>query len=99
MSETDSYNLQRFLTAQAEDYSRALRELQRGRKESHWIWYIFPQIAGLGHSSTAQMYAIQSKDEAIAYLNHQILGARLKWCCEAMLTHQGKRIEDIMDFP
>jgi uncharacterized protein (DUF1810 family) len=99
MNEKDPHNLQRFVTAQAQDYERALRELQRGQKESHWIWYIFPQVAGLGHSSTAQDYAIQSRDEAVAYLGHAVLGDRLQRCCEALLQHQGKSIQEIMGFP
>jgi uncharacterized protein (DUF1810 family) len=99
MNQSELFNLQRFVTAQAEDYDCALEELQRGRKESHWIWYIFPQVAGLGHSPMAQEYAIQSREEAVAYLNHPILGARLKQCCEALLKHQGKKVEDIMGFP
>ena len=98
-SEQDPDNLQRFLTAQAEDYECALGELKRGRKESHWIWYIFPQVAGLGHGSMAREYAIQSRGEAVAYLKHPVLGARLRECAEALLTHQGKRIEDIMGYP
>jgi|ERR1051326_6363906 uncharacterized protein (DUF1810 family) len=97
--DVDTYNLSRFLTAQTEDYDCALEELQRGRKESHWIWYIFPQVAGLGHSSMAQKYAVQSREEAVAYLNHSILGTRLKQCCEALLKHSGKKVEDIMGFP
>ena len=99
MNEQDPHKLQRFLTAQTEDYECALSELQRGRKESHWIWYIFPQGAGLGHSSMAQQYAIRSRDEGVAYLGHPILGARLQQCCEALLKHQGKKVEDIMGFP
>ena len=99
MNDQDPHNLQRFLTAQAEDYECALRELQRGRKESHWIWYIFPQVAGLGHSSMAKEYAIGSRDEAVAYLNHAILGSRLQRCCEALLEHQAKKVQDIMGFP
>ena len=99
MSEQDPHNLQRFLTAQAEDYQCALRELQRGAKESHWIWYIFPQVAGLGRSPTAQDYAIRSRDEAVAYLNHAVLGSRLQRCCEALLKHQGRSVHDIMGFP
>ena len=99
MSERDPHNLQRFVTAQAEDYQCALGELQRGQKESHWIWYIFPQVAGLGHSPTAQEYAIRSRDEAVAYLTHAVLGTRLQRCCEALLKHQGRRIQDIMGFP
>ena len=99
MSEQDPHNLQRFVTAQAEDYQRALRELQRGQKKSHWIWYIFPQVAGLGHSPTAQEYAIRSRDEAVAYLTHAVLGTRLQRCCEALLKHNDRRIQDIMGRP
>jgi len=99
MSDPDTYNLQRFLAAQAEDYECALGELQRGRKESHWIWYIFPQVAGLGRSSMAEKYAIQSRDEAVAYLNHPVLGARLRECSETLLKHRSNRIEDIMGYP
>ena len=99
MNERDPHNLQRFVTAQTEDYQSALRELQRGQKESHWIWYIFPQIAGLGHSPTAQEYAIRSRDEAAAYLAHPLLGTRLQQCCEALLKHQRRRIQDIMGSP
>ncbi len=99
MSERDPYNLQRFLTAQAEAYDFALRELRRGRKESHWIWYIFPQITGLGYSSTSKKYAIGSRDEAAAYLNHEVLGPRLRLCAEALLKHQGGDIQEIMGYP
>jgi len=99
MSEHDPHNLQRFVLAQDEDYECALRELQQGQKKSHWIWYIFPQVAGLGHSPAAQEYAIRSRDEAVAYLAHAVLGARLQRCCEALLKHQGKGIQDIMGFP
>jgi uncharacterized protein (DUF1810 family) len=99
MSEPDPYNLQRFVTAQADYYHRALHELQRGEKESHWIWCIFPQVAGLGHSPIAQEYAIRSRDEAVAYLTHAVLGTRLQRCCEALLKHQGRQIQDIMGFP
>ncbi|WP_442681003.1 DUF1810 domain-containing protein [Sphingomonas sp. ASY06-1R] len=80
----DPFQLDRFLTAQADLYATALQELQRGRKTSHWIWFIFPQIAGLGRSPTAQHYAIRSLDEARAYLRHPILGARLHECLHAL---------------
>jgi uncharacterized protein (DUF1810 family) len=99
VNEQDPHNLQRFLAAQEDDYDLALGELERGRKESHWIWYICPQVAGLGHSPMAQMYAIRSKDEAIAYLHHPLLGARLRKCCEALLRHQGTQVQEIMGFP
>jgi uncharacterized protein (DUF1810 family) len=99
MNKVDPYNLQRFVAAQSRDYEIALGELRRGRKESHWIWYIFPQVAGLGHSSMAQRYAIQSRDEAIAYLKHDILGARLEECANVLVQLKGKDIDDIMGYP
>lgn len=99
METNDPYHLQRFLTAQAASYERALRELHGGRKLTHWIWYIFPQVAGLGHSPTAQEYAIHSKQEAIAYLAHPVLGHRLRQCCAALLEHAGKPIAHIMGYP
>ncbi len=73
----DQYNLKRFVAAQELDYNNALEEVENGKKTSHWMWYVFPQIDGLGLSSTAQKYAIQSAEEAKAYLNHEILGPRL----------------------
>ena len=88
---TDLHNLQRFLDAQAEDYEIALDELRAGAKRSHWMWYIFPQLAGLGHSPTAQYYALADVDEARAYLTHAILGQRLRQCLGAILEWSGKR--------
>lgn len=87
MSE-DRYGLQRFVDAQedAAIYARALEELRAGRKRSHWIWFVFPQIAGLGQSPMSQAYAIRSLDEARAYLAHPVLGPRLRECCEALLA-------------
>lgn len=81
----DPFNLARFVTAQAEYYPLALAEIRNGQKESHWMWFIFPQIAGLGSSPTAKRYAITSLDEASAYLHHPLLGPRLQTCCEAVL--------------
>ena len=83
-------NLERFVKAQEGVYPRALAELKAGRKQTHWMWFIFPQIAGLGHSAMAQMYAIASLDEARAYLAHPVLGARLRECCQAMMAVEGK---------
>jgi uncharacterized protein (DUF1810 family) len=82
------YGLQRFVDAQedAAIYARALEELRDGRKRSHWIWFVFPQIAGLGRSPMSQAYAIRSLDEARAYLEHPLLGPRLRECCEALLA-------------
>jgi uncharacterized protein (DUF1810 family) len=84
----DPYGLQRFVAAQddAAIHGRALGELRAGRKRGHWIWFVFPQIAGLGSSPMSQAYAINSLDEARAYLAHPILGHRLRECCEALLA-------------
>jgi len=75
---TEEYDLARFVNAQHETYARALAEVRDGAKRSHWMWYIFPQIAGLGHSPMAQRYAINDLDEAKAYLAHPVLGARMR---------------------
>jgi uncharacterized protein (DUF1810 family) len=80
----DPYDLERFLAAQSGSYQTALREIRRGSKRSHWMWYIFPQIAGLGPSAMARHYAITSIDEARAYLAHPMLGARLRECVAAL---------------
>jgi len=79
---TDPYDLDRFVAAQAGSYQTALGEIRRGAKRSHWMWYIFPQVAGLGRSDMARRYAIRSLDEAEAYLAHPVLGARLRECVE-----------------
>ncbi len=85
----DLYNLHRFLTAQAPTYDTVLAELRAGRKSSHWIWFIFPQIAGLGHSAIAQQLAIALLDEAKTYLQHPILGPRLRECTQLVLNVEG----------
>ena len=91
------YDLERFLTAQAADYADALDDICHGRKRGHWIWYIFPQQKGLGHSYNSEYYGLDGIDEARAYLAHPILGARLREISEALLTHEGKRdIDAIM---
>ena len=92
-------SLERFVTAQAQIYPRVLAELRAGKKQSHWMWFVFPQIAGLGHSAMAQMYAIQSLDEAEDYLAHPLLGARLRECCQAVLAVEGKTAHDIFGSP
>jgi uncharacterized protein (DUF1810 family) len=100
MSDTsDPFNLARFVEAQTDDYEQALAEIQSGRKRSHWMWYIFPQLAGLGYSSTAQFYGIQSLDEARAYLAHPILGPRLLTCAEAAVGVEGRSAEAIFGTP
>ena len=70
---TDPFDLQRFLDAQAPIYARVVAELRRGQKQSHWMWFVFPQLAGLGHSAMAQRFAIASREEAVAYLGHGVL--------------------------
>ncbi len=95
----DPYDLHRFVTAQQGDYEQALQEITRGRKRSHWMWYIFPQIDGLGSSSMARTYAIKSADEARAYLAHPILGPRLLACAEAALAHEGRSATEIFGSP
>ena len=92
----DPDTLQRFVDAQERRYATAMAELRAGRKESHWIWFIFPQIAGLGNSEVAQRYAIADVDEAVAYLAHPVLGARLVACVEALRAHRGTPIRDIL---
>jgi uncharacterized protein (DUF1810 family) len=98
-SEPDPFQLQRFLTAQAGSYEVALQELLQGQKRSHWMWFIFPQVAGLGRSAMAEAYAIRSRAEAEAYLSHAVLGRRLEQCCAALLQHQGRPVQDIMGRP
>ncbi|RDE05989.1 DUF1810 domain-containing protein [Sphingomonas aracearum] len=89
-------DLERFVEAQAPVYDQALAELTRGRKTSHWMWFVFPQIAGLGHSAMAQRYAIADLAEARAYLAHPLLGPRLLECAEAILAHAGQSAEAIL---
>jgi len=96
---TNSYNLHRFLDAQERVYDRVLSELLAGRKSTHWIWFIFPQIAGLGHSAMAQQFAIGSLDEAKAYLQHPVLGPRLRACTQLVLDVKGRRAEEIFGYP
>ena len=91
-------DIDRFVAAQdaGGTYDAALRELRAGRKTSHWMWFIFPQLAGLGRSSTAQAYAIGSLDEARDYLAHPVLGARLRECVAALLTHTDRSAEAVL---
>jgi uncharacterized protein (DUF1810 family) len=96
---TDLYNLQRFLDAQERVYDTVLDELRAGRKSSHWIWFIFPQLAGLGHSGMAQRFAIGSLDEAKAYLQHPILGPRLRACTQLVLDVNDRSAEEIFGYP
>lgn len=98
-SKPGSSELDRFLQAQEHDYPRALAEIRRGRKRTHWMWYIFPQLEGLGHSSTARFYAIKGIDEARAFLAHPILGQRLRDCVQAALSLEGNTAEEVFGFP
>ncbi|MBN8968652.1 MAG: DUF1810 domain-containing protein [Rhizobiales bacterium] len=92
-------DLQRFVEAQAPLYGRVLDELRAGRKQTHWIWFVFPQIEGLGHSAMAQRYAIASRQEAVAYLAHPVLGARLRACTALVNAVEGRSVHDIFGHP
>jgi uncharacterized protein (DUF1810 family) len=96
---TDPFNLQRFIDAQSSVYPRVLDELRRCRKQSHWMWFVFPQLAGLGHSAMAQRFAISSREEAIAYLKHRVLEARLKECTGLVSAIEGRTILEILGSP
>jgi uncharacterized protein (DUF1810 family) len=96
MNQSDPYNLQRFVDAQAPVYEQVLRELRAGRKASHWMWFIFPQIAGLGHSPMAQRFAISGRAEAESYLQHAVLGPRLTECTRLVNQQAGRAIEDTL---
>ena len=92
-------DLDRFLDAQQGKYETALAEVRAGRKRSHWMWYVFPQVAGLGFSAMSQRYAIRDADEARAYLAHPVLGVRLVECCEAALSVAGRSAYEIFGSP
>lgn len=96
---SDAFHLQRFLDAQAPVFETVLAELQAGRKRSHWMWFIFPQLRGLGHSPTAQFYAIGSLDEARAYHAHPLLGARLALCTETVLKSRARSLNELLGSP
>ena len=95
----DPHDLARFLAAQEGCHARALAEIRGGRKRSHWMWFVFPQIAGLGRSATARRYAIASLDEARAYLAHPVLGPRLVECASALLDVPGRTAHEILGSP
>lgn len=96
---SDPHDLERFVLAQAPCYERALAELRRGRKTTHWMWFVFPQIAGLGSSEMARRYAIRDLAEARGYLTHPVLGPRLLACAEAVLAVEGRSARVIMGSP
>jgi uncharacterized protein (DUF1810 family) len=99
MADNDPYDLDRFVQAQAADYGRALSELRAGEKRSHWMWYIFPQIAGLGQSPMSQRYSIKSAAEARAYLDHPVLGLRLRECAAVVHNLVGRSAFEIFGTP
>ena len=97
MDMRNTHNLQRFVDAQESCYNQVLAELKNGRKYSHWIWFIFPQQKGLRRSSYSEFYGLDGSDEAKAYLEHPLLGTRLRECCRLLMSHIGKKaVEDIM---
>ena len=93
------FHLQRFVDAQQSVYDTVLSELRDGRKRSHWMWFIFPQISGLGHSVTSQTFALSSLAEAAAYLAHPTLGPRLRECAALVASVEGRSVEQIFDYP
>jgi len=96
---SDPFDLQRFLDAQAPVIDTVRTELRHGRKQTHWMWFVFPQIAGLGFSAMARRYALHSLDEAIAYDTHPVLGARLRECTSLVLAVYGRSINEIFGAP
>ncbi|MFC5462127.1 DUF1810 domain-containing protein [Massilia niabensis] len=95
----NDFDLERFVAAQDPVYSTVLGELRTGRKRTHWMWFVFPQIEGLGSSEMARRYAIRSGDEAAAYLAHPVLGPRLRECARLVALHRDRDISDIFDSP
>lgn len=95
----DPFDLRRFVDAQADVYSSVVAELRAGRKRTHWMWFIFPQSAGLGRSEMARKYAISSLEEAKAYLMHPILGPRLRECTKLLNALESRSIEEILGYP
>ncbi len=99
MSTGGRYDLQRFMDAQREIFDQVLSELRLGRKQTHWMWYIFPQIQGLGSSPMTQRYAIANLDEAQAYFGHSVLGGRLLECTRLVAAARTQSIEDVLGYP
>jgi uncharacterized protein (DUF1810 family) len=95
----DQFNLERFVEAQASTYEQVRAELAAGLKRSHWMWFTFPQIRGLGSSAMAQRYAISGLEEARAYLKHAVLGPRLKECTKLVNAVEGRTLEEIFGYP
>jgi uncharacterized protein (DUF1810 family) len=95
----DRFDLERFVEAQAEVIGKVCAELRAGQKRSHWMWFVFPQIRGLGSSEMAVRYAISGREEARAYLDHPVLGPRLKECAAIVVGIEGRSVEDIFGYP
>lgn len=95
----DPHGLQRFVDAQNPVYHDVISELRAGRKRTHWIWFIFPQLRGLGRSPTAQHYGIASREEAVAYLGHEVLGPRLRECTRLVLAIEGRSAHEVFGSP
>ena len=95
----DTFDLDRFISAQENVYETALGEIRNGRKQGHWMWFVFPQIVGLGRTEVSQLYSIKSRAEAVAYLEHAVLGARLREISEALLSVEDKSAIDIFGVP
>jgi len=98
-AESDPFDLQRFVDAQAPVFEAVCRELAAGSKRTHWMWFVFPQLRGLGSSETARFYGIASRDEALAYWRHPVLGTRLKRCTDIVLGHAGRSVHRIFGSP
>lgn len=96
MNSTPPASLERFLLAQQDSYALALCELQHGEKQRHWMWYVLPQLSGLGHSAMASEYGLRGRDEALAYIEHPVLGPRLLECVNAILAHRALGAERIL---
>lgn len=98
-ADNDPHDLERFVLAQEDEFPQALAEIRAGRKQSHWMWYVFPQLDGLGSSSMSRRYAIKSAAEARAYLRHPVLGPRLTECCEAAVAVDGRSAAEVFGSP
>ena len=96
---SDGYDLERFVEAQADVMERVYAELRAGQKRSHWMWFVFPQIRGLGASEMAMRYAISGREEARAYVDHPVLGPRLQECAGIVVGLEGRTVEEIFGFP
>ena len=99
MNTDDTFDLDRFVSAQENVYQTALEEIGSGRKQGHWMWFIFPQITGLGSTEISRLYAIKSREEAVAYLEHPVLGPRIREISEVLLTQDDKSATEILGTP